>query len=181
MNWSGLTPPYATIVADPPWALEWHAGRGVGRSGRDGLPYSTMTVEEICAMPVAELAAKDAHLWLWTTHGFLWDAPRVALSWGFKPTYLLTWAKPGIGMGGRFRHSCEYLLFCERGAQLPVKNERNIGTWFGWSTGVHSAKPAAFGDLVEQVSPGPYVELFAREARLGWDTWGKGYETQEAV
>jgi N6-adenosine-specific RNA methylase IME4 len=171
-----LSPPYSTIVADPPWALDWHAGRGVGRSGRDGLPYSTMPLEDILALPVAELAAPSAHLWLWTTHGFLWDARSVAQAWGFRFTYLLTWAKPGLGMGGRFRHSCEYVLFCERGPQLPVINRRDIGTWFGWPAGLHSAKPDAFMDLVENVSPGPYVELFCRRPRMGWDSWGHGYE-----
>jgi N6-adenosine-specific RNA methylase IME4 len=175
-EWEGLTPPYSTIVADPPWALDWHAGRGVGRSGRDGLPYSTMALSEIADLPVGDLAATSAHLWLWTTHGFLWDAPAIAEAWGFKFSYLLTWAKPGLGMGGRFRHSCEYVLFCERGSPLPVVNRKDIGTWFQWSAGHHSAKPDAFGDLVERVSPGPYVELFCRRPRLGWDHWGHGYE-----
>ncbi len=176
MTWDGLTPPYTTIVADPPWALDWHAGRGVGRSGRDGLPYSTMPIEDICGLPVEQLAAKSAHLWLWTTATFLWHAPRVALSWGFQPSYTLVWAKPSIGMGGRFRHSCEYFLFCERGAQIGIRNDRNVGTWFDWPTGPHSSKPAAFYDLVERVSPGPYLELFSRTPRMGWDAWGKGYE-----
>ncbi len=162
---------YTTIVADPPWALEWNANVGNGRSGRRGLPYPTMTLEEICALSVNDLAERDAHLWLWTTATFLWDAPRVALSWGFRPTYTLTWAKPGIGVGGRFRHSAEFLLFCERGGALPIKR-RDAGTWFGWPKGEHSAKPDAFYDLVESVSPGPYLEMFARRARFGWDYWG---------
>jgi N6-adenosine-specific RNA methylase IME4 len=170
-----LSPPYATIVADPPWALEWHANIGTGRSGRDGLPYSTMTVDEIAAMPVVDLAAPNAHLYLWTTHGFLWESRRVAEAWGFQFTYLLTWAKNGFGMGGRFRHSCEYILFCERGTRLPI-TRRDIGTWFSWPKSEHSAKPAAFLHLVEQVSPGPYVELFSRNPHLGWDSWGYGYE-----
>jgi N6-adenosine-specific RNA methylase IME4 len=130
-----------------------------------------MTVEEICALPVGNLADKDAHLWLWTTHGFLWDAPRVVLSWGFRPTYIVVWAKQGLGVGGRFRHTCEYLLFAERGAQLPI-TRRDLGTWFSWPRGEHSAKPDHFYDLVEQVSPGPYVELFARRHRMFWDVWG---------
>jgi N6-adenosine-specific RNA methylase IME4 len=162
---------YRTIVADPPWNLEWNANVGNGRSGRKGLPYPTMTLEEICALPVADMADRDAHLYIWTTATFIWDTPRVALSWGFRPTYLLTWAKPGLGVGGRFRHSTEYVLFCERGAQLPI-TRRNVGTWFGWSKGEHSAKPEAFLDLVQSVSPGPYLEMFARRNRLGWDTWG---------
>jgi N6-adenosine-specific RNA methylase IME4 len=164
---------YRTVVADPPWALEWNANVGNGRSGRKGLPYSTMTVEEIASLAVPDLACGDAHLWLWTTHGFLWDAPRVALSWGFRPTYMLTWAKPGLGVGARFRHTCEYLLFCERGAQLPI-TRRDLPTHFTWPRGEHSVKPEAFYDLVESVSPTPRLELFARRARLGWDYAGDG-------
>lgn len=170
MDWgSGVK--YATIVADPPWAVDWHMGRGVGRHGRDGLPYDTMTVEEICGLPVSQLSADAAHLWLWTTATFLWDAPRVVLSWGFRHSYTLTWAKPGLGAGGRFRHTTEFLLFCERGQQAPI-TRRDLPTHFLWPRGEHSAKPDAFYDLVEQVSPGPYVELFARRARFGWDYWG---------
>lgn len=162
---------YRTIVADPPWALEWNANIGVGRSGRKGLPYPTMTVEQICGVDIAAVAAQDAHLWLWTTASFLWDAPRVALSWGFRPTYTLVWGKNGLGVGGRFRHTAEFVLFCERGAQLPI-TRRDVPTLFIWPKGNHSAKPDAFYDLVESVSPPPRLEMFARRQRLGWDTWG---------
>lgn len=62
-----------------------------------------------------------------------------------------------------------------------VPEHKPLSTWFQWQRGAHSAKPKAFGDLVEQVSPGPYVELFARAPRLGWDSWGKGYELKEAT
>lgn len=162
---------HATIVADPPWAVEWNANIGVGRSGRPGLPYATMTVEEICALPVSEWADSSAHLWLWTTAGFLYDAPRVVLSWGFRPSYTLVWAKEGLGVGGRFRHTVEFILFAERGPQRPL-TRRDLPTHWIWPRGEHSAKPDAFYDLVEAVSPGPYLEMFSRRARLGWDTWG---------
>lgn len=166
--WAPSERRYQCIVADPPWALEWNARVGNGRSGEAGLPYDTMTVEQIAAMPVEALAERSAHLWLWTTHGFLWEAPRVALSWGFRPTYTLVWTKPGFGVGGRFRHNCEYILFCERGAQFPI-TRRDVPTAFDWHRGEHSSKPDAFYDLVESVSPQPRAELFARRARLGWD------------
>jgi N6-adenosine-specific RNA methylase IME4 len=81
------------------------------------------------------------------------------------------WAKSGLGVGGRFRHTVEFLLFCERGAQLPV-TRRDLPTHFGWPRGQHSTKPDAFYDLVESVSPTPRLELFARRARFGWDYWG---------
>ena len=160
---------YRTIVADPPWDLEWNANVGVGRSGRKGLPYPTMTLEAICGLDIP--ADDAAHLWLWTTATFLWDAPRVALSWGFRPAYTLVWGKPGLGVGGRFRHTVEFLIFAERGAQLPI-TRRDLPTHFIWPKGEHSAKPDAFYDLVESVSPGPYLELFARRARFGWEYAG---------
>lgn len=162
---------YRTIVADPPWDLRWNANLGQGRSGRPGLPYPTLPLEEIKALPISEFAEDDAHIYVWTTHTFLWDTPAVLRAWGFKPEYLLVWAKNGLGMGGRFRHSSEYVLFGTRGKPLPVQRY-DVGTWFNWTKGAHSAKPEAFLDLVETVSPGPYLELFARRNRLGWDTWG---------
>lgn len=169
---------YRTIVADPPWRVPWNAragaksdGRPGSRGGAYGLPYSSMSVEEITQLPVAGIAAPASHLWLWTTHNFLFDAPSVAAAWGFAPTYTLIWTKPGLGVGARFRPNAEFVLFCEKGDKLPV-TRRDLGTYFDWPKGEHSAKPDAFYDLVESVSPEPRVELFARRARFGWDYWG---------
>ena len=179
MSESGNEPRrYRTIVADPPWAIEWNAragaksdGRPGSRGGAYGLPYAAMSVDAIAALPVADWVELDAHLWLWTTMTFLYDAPQVVKAWGFRVSYTLTWAKAGLGVGQRFRPNTEFVLFCERGAKLPL-TRRDLGTHFAWPRGEHSAKPDAFYDLVEQVSPGPYVELFARRARFGWDYWG---------
>lgn len=162
---------YRTIVADPPWQVPYNARFGGGRDGAYGLPYDTMPLSDIARLPVSCQAADDAHLWLWTTATFLFDAPAIARSWGFRPTYTLAWCKPGLGVGARFRHNTEYILFCERGAPLLV-TRRDLGTHFNWRKGEHSAKPDAFYDMVETTSPGPYLELFARRARFGWDYWG---------
>lgn len=173
---------YRTIVADPPWQYEstgWSYGADDprGRSGKggrkqSGLPYTAMTVQEIAALPVDELAAKDAHLYLWTTQKYLHDAHNIALAWLFEPVKILVWCKPpsGFSMGGAWGNACEFVVFARRGS-LPAKT-RVPRDWWEWPRGAHSAKPEAFQDLVEQVSPGPYVELFARRDRLGWDTWG---------
>lgn len=158
---------YRTIVADPPWDYLPPA-----KNSRNRVTYPTMLIEAICALPVGSLAENDSHLWLWTTAQWIWDAPRVCLSWGFKPSgYVLTWVKPGLGVGQRFRHTCEFIVFAERGAQLPV-TRRDLPTHYEWPRGEHSQKPDGSYDLVESVSPGPYLELFARRQRLGWDTWG---------
>lgn len=128
MAWEGLNPPYATIVADPPWPFDWNGGKGGRRRRSTPLHYSRTTVDEIAAMTVADLAAEDCTLFLWATREVYreGDAVRVA-----------------------------------RGK-------------------VHSAKPPGFGDAVEANFPGPYLELFARAQRLGWDHWGHGYETGAA-
>lgn len=193
---------YSTIVADPPWPMPETGrttrgvtdGKGVytAKGGRqvDGtwwgrhrggsvkLPYETMTLEEISMLPVPYLAADNAHLYLWTTNRFLEDAYAIARDWHFKPAQMLVWCKPpmGVGFGGAFTTTTEFVLFARRGS-VPAA-QRQDSSWWQWSRPyenghiAHSAKPEAFLDLVEQVSPGPYLELFARRNRLGWETWG---------
>jgi N6-adenosine-specific RNA methylase IME4 len=136
------------------------------------LGYGTMRVDQIAALPVRGLAADDAHLYLWTTQRYLWDARRVVSAWGFVPQKVLVWAKAptGFSMGGAWGNACEFVVFARRGK--PETLTRIPRDWFEWPRGEHSAKPDAFIDLVEQVSPGPFVELFARRARFGWDYWG---------
>ena len=179
--WEGLTPPYRTIVADPPWDINYNGRVGVGRPGTPGLPYSTMGLDEICAMPVGALADADAVLWLWIT------APlnragaglRVAQAWGFRVTGEFVWDKPGLGVG-RIPRTCHEILLVAKRGDARLNGPLNIRSVQQWPTGGHSVKPQAFFDLVEQVSPGPYVELFARAPRLGWDHWGHGYESGAA-
>jgi N6-adenosine-specific RNA methylase IME4 len=143
------------------------------------LPYPTMPLDEIQRLPVASLAERDAHLYLWTTNAFLEAAFAVARGWGFTPSTTLVWAKNpmGVGLGGAWAITTEFIIFARRGSLKATSRVER--TWFNWirqydETGKsgHSAKPDAFLDLVEQVSPGPYIELFSRRARLGWDTWG---------
>lgn len=176
---------YQTIVADPPWPYpDDHRGLGIGRGSRAWAggsrerrkpPYSSMTVEEIAALPVRDFSEGRAHLYLWTTSRHLPVSFGIIEAWGFRYAQTLTWAKPpGPAMlGGSFAPSTEFVLFCRRGT-LAAKEK--VGTsWFAWPrnpAGSHSRKPEAFLDLVERVSPGPYLELFARRQRLGWDTWG---------
>lgn len=164
---------YHTIVADPPWD---HSD-GTGSTLVDGqwegrtVPYSCMSLEDICALPVSDLAERDAHLYLWTTNRFLREAYYVAESWGFTPVKPLVWVKEPMGFMGRpFTSSVEFVLACRRGV---LRHTSAAGRqWWLWKRGEHSAKPEAFLDIVEAVSPGPYLEMFARRNRFGWDTWG---------
>ena len=164
---------YSCIVADPPWAykkrMRGNMTKGEMRSV-DFNEYPTMSVDEIAAMPVRELAAKDSHLYLWTTQAFLRDTYRVLDAWGFKQGAILVWAKPPKGVCGTYVASVEFCIFARRG-NLPHKR-RHLGTCFEWPRSGHSSKPEAFQDMVESVSFGPYLELFARRQRLGWHSWG---------
>jgi N6-adenosine-specific RNA methylase IME4 len=162
---------YRTIVADPPWTPDlgstW-ATRFTDKA-RPQAQYQTMTGERIAALkPPAD---DQAHLWLWTLTQHVDWGYRVAEAWGFGVVSMVTWCKPGMGVG-QFQCNTEHVLLCRKGSRHGNPFGRTGGTWFEWPRGEHSAKPDAFYDLVEQVSPGPYLELFARRARFGWDYWG---------
>jgi N6-adenosine-specific RNA methylase IME4 len=165
-----LNPPYSTVVADPPWQFRSAATKADARK-----QYSTMDIDSIRSMQVTDLVAESAHLWLWILNGMVEQGYSVVRAWGFEPITLVTWCKPGPGVGYYLRNNTEHIVLASRGAPL-VPAEKPLSTWFIWPRSAHSAKPAASYDLIEQVSPGPYVELFARQPRLGWDSWGFGYE-----
>jgi N6-adenosine-specific RNA methylase IME4 len=237
---------YRTIVVDPPWPIgDFPPNFGYASGKRT--PYQTLSVAEISALPVSDLAAAGAHLYLWTISEHLEQTWSVARKWGFEPSAVLTWCKPpfGMGLGGKFVNTTEFVFFCrdfagvgritsyladaaERNGVSRRDVDRAMGTsdmagwwlsrlpyrskcplpeqyerlkdlvgagdeydaeviawnenkgdaprvdtrWFQWPRGKHSAKPEAFLDLVEHVSPAPRLEMFARRQRLGWDTWG---------
>lgn len=179
-GWDDLTPPYATIVADPPWhygnalALPTRVGRVLKVRGATG-QYNTMPIAEIRAMPVGELAAANSHLYLWVTNGFLHDGFHVMESWGFTYKACLTWSKTGhLGLGYWFRNQTEHILFGVRG-KLPL-DARDIRTVFTAAKRGHSIKPEESFALIERASPSPRLELFARTRRPGWDSWGDELE-----
>jgi N6-adenosine-specific RNA methylase IME4 len=173
---------FRTIVADPPWPMgSPHGNRTKSTKGGWGpyigqtataVPYPMMTLDELGALPVAGMVEADAHLYVWTVNKFIEETYDLVRAWDFKPSTLLTWCKAPMGVGLGWAHglTTEHVLFARRGS-LPYK-QRVDTTWWQWKRGEHSAKPDAFLDMVEQVSPGPYLELFARRARLGWDYWG---------
>lgn len=164
---------YRTIVADPPWAVR-QPPKAFGAKGNSPLPYSTMSVAEIAAMPLAALADDVCHLYLWTVNRFVRESYEVAEAWGFRPSMLLTWCKEplGDGPGWEFSSNTEFVLFARRGAGPWPRPEHESRNWWVWPRGRHSAKPEAFQDIVERVSAPPRLELFARRKRLGWDAWG---------
>ena len=132
-----------------------------------------MTLDEIASLGVRDLAASDAHLFVWTTQRHLEATPAIVRDWGFTPSCTLAWCKAphGWGPGGVFQSTLEFVIYARRGQPQPAKHAIP-SQWFQWSRSEHSRKPEAFLDLVEQHFPEPYLELFARRNRLGWDTWG---------
>jgi len=172
---------YRTIVADPPWPFLWNGGAGGKHRNATPLRYPLMTVDSIRALPVAEFAAPEAHLFLWVTPALYREGEGVATAraWGFEPVDEIIWEKPNFGVGVMPRHVHEPVLIARRGNARfrGPRDVRSVQRWSqrhgGGGTGkLHSAKPDALLDLAEAVSDGPFLEMFARRQRLGWDTWG---------
>lgn len=179
---------YKTIYADPPW-LE--VGGGKIHRGADR-HYPLMKTEDIKWLDVGSIADKDCHLYLWTTNNFLEDALEVMRHWGFRYITNIVWCKDRFGLGYYFRGQHELLLFGTKGNLKPKhKLFNNPALWSGTpqlegtktpTTVIHakrtehSSKPQEFYDLIETVSHSPYAELFARNKREGWDTWGNTVE-----
>lgn len=171
---------YATIVADPPWRYrEGFGSTWTRKSGRrNPLPYPSMGVDEIAALPIAGLADDDAHLYLWTTNRYLPESFGVLRAWGFRYAQTLVWTKSrrGSPLGGAFRTDVEFLLFARRGTLAHLVKAPS--SWYDWPRqSRHSQKPDDAYALIASVSPGPYLELFARRKRPGWDVWGNEVES----
>ena len=168
---------YHTIYADPPW-LE--RGGGKIKRGADR-HYPLMKTSEIMALDIAGICADDAHLYLWVTNNFLPDGLKVMEAWGFRYVTTITWMKDRQGLGQYFRGITEHCLFGVKG-HLPYKLDENGKrcqglTGFTAPRTEHSRKPEEMRDMIQRVSYGPYVELFAREPHEGWDVWGNEVET----
>jgi len=177
---------YRTIVADPPWPYSSTGAHLPDRSGgrnADGrganvsssLRYGALSIDALRALrpPVADAA----HLYLWTTNSFVVEAHEIAQAWGFAPKTICTWTKvkadgsPSMKAGYYFRGATEHCLFAVRGS-MRLQVSRGLPTAWLWPREPHSVKPDAFYDLVREASPGPYLELFARRPRIGWDQAG---------
>jgi N6-adenosine-specific RNA methylase IME4 len=161
------TGPFRVIVADPPWQYDGDTDA----STRQGLAsYPSMTLAEIAALPVESIAHDDSILWLWTTNAHMEYAFGIARTWGFEPKTILTWAKDRFGTGDWLRGQTEHCLMCVRGH--PTVMLTNQTSLIHGPMREHSRKPDEFFVMVESLCPGSKLELFAREARPGWQRWG---------
>ena len=167
---------YRTLCADPPWRYRI---RAEDKTHRGRAAYPTMSQEELRALPIGLWASEQSHLFLWVTNAFITDGLELVKVWGFDYKTLITWVKgrieggrlvSQIGVGNYFRNNTEHVLFAVRGS-LPVLTH-DSPTAFIAPRGQHSQKPPPFYDLVSHMSPGPYLDVFARKQRFGWDTWG---------
>lgn len=174
---------YTTIYADPPWQFANRSGK-IAPENKKLTRYGTMTLEEIKALPVSEIAADEAHLYLWVPNALLPEGLEVMKAWGFTYKTNLIWEKTrkdgapdGRGVGFYFRNVTEILLF---GVKTKKKNTtfrtlqpgRSQVNLLRAMKREHSRKPDEFITLIESCSPSPYLELFARGVREGWDMWG---------
>lgn len=155
---------FGCILADPPWRYD-QKPRGAAEHH-----YPTMSLPEIMALPIGDLAADNAHLHLWTTHSFLWEARQVMEAWGFAYRSIFIWVKPQMGCGFYWRSAAEYMLLGVRGSCRF--RDRSIKNWICCPRTTHSTKPEQVRALVERVSPAPYLELFGRRAVPNWTVWG---------
>jgi N6-adenosine-specific RNA methylase IME4 len=169
---------FSTILADPPWQFANRTGK-MAPEHRRLHRYETMKLDQICALPVPDVAAEKSHMYLWVPNALLAEGLQVMKAWGFTYKTNLVWYKvrkdggpDGRGVGFYFRNVTELLLFGIRGrirTLAPGRTEVNIMVSRKQE---HSKKPDLAYDLIERCSPGPYLELFARNPREGWAQWG---------
>lgn len=160
---------YRTIIADPPWIT--------GQNGKLGAEqyYALMDIDAIKAMPVADLAEDNAHLYLWCYPATRYVAEEVMAAWGFRFVDEFVWGKDQMGLGKYFRHAHETLLLGVRG-RLPVQF-RGQRSFTMLPRQAHSHKPEEIHIMAQRLSPGPYLELFARRPFPGFDIWGAEVES----
>lgn len=177
---------YRTLYADPPWA---ETGGGKIRRGADR-HYPLMKTEDICKLEIDGYHAKwqaqdNAHLYLWVTNNFLEAGFQVIKAWNFEYKTMITWAKDRFGIGQYFRGQTEHCMFGVRG-NIPYRTKEDGKRAQGTTLivaprGEHSVKPEEMRQMIELVSPGPYLEIFARRAAPGWDIWGNEVSDESPV
>lgn len=169
---------FKTVLADPPWRFVNRTGK-VAPEHRRLDRYSTMDLDAIKAMPVAGIAAKNAHLYLWVPNALLPDGLKVLEAWGFRYVSNVIWAKrridggpDGRGVGFYFRNVTEVLLFGVRGSMRTLQPARSQVNMIESRKREHSRKPDEQYPFIESCSPGPFLEIFARNSRPGWVVCG---------
>ena len=182
---SGLQGRYGTILVDPPWRFLNRTGKMAPEHKRLKR-YDTMSAAEIAALPVADYALPQSHLYLWTPNALIAEAMAIMASWGFTYKTNIVWMKvrkdgepDGRGVGFYFRNVTELVLFGVRGKLRTRDAGRSQVNAIVTRKQEHSRKPDEQYRIIEACSPGPYLELFARKRQPGWTSWGDQAETYE--
>lgn len=177
---------FRTILADPPWRFANRTGK-MAPEHRRLSRYGTMSLEEICALPVSQVADEPSHLYLWVPNALLTEGLQVMERWGFVYKTNLIWHKirkdggpDGRGVGFYFRNVTEVVLFGVRGkgARTLAAGRRQVN-FLATRKREHSRKPDELYDIIEACSAGPRLELFARGRRDDWEAWGNQAEVYE--
>jgi N6-adenosine-specific RNA methylase IME4 len=179
----GLRGRFSTILADPPWRFTNRTGKMAPEHKRLAR-YETMSIEEICELPVAAHADDPSHLYLWVPNALLPWGLQVMEAWGFTYKSNIVWYKirkdggpDGRGVGFYFRNVTELLLFGIKGKLRTLKPGRTQVNLLATRKEEHSKKPGEMHKIIEACSPGPYLELFARERVPRWSQWGDELDT----
>jgi len=167
---------YNVIYADPPWTFKTFSDKGKNRSPENH--YSVMSLKDICNLPVNKIANDDSVLLMWVVDPLLDKAFEVINAWGFKyKTVGFTWAKTNrksegyfTGLGYWTRGNPEMCLLATKGK--PKRNSKSVPQLVVEQRREHSRKPDIMYNHIENLLEGPYIELFARTQRPGWDSWG---------
>lgn len=174
---------FGAILADPPWRFTNRTGK-VAPEHQRLRRYPTMSLDEICDMPVASHASEKSHLYLWVPNALLREGLEVMDAWGFTYKTNIVWFKvrkdggpDGRGVGFYFRNVTEVLLFGVRGSLRTLQPGRRQVNLVSSRKREHSRKPDEAYGVIEDCSPGPYLELFARAPRKGWTQWGNEIDT----
>jgi N6-adenosine-specific RNA methylase IME4 len=176
---------FGTTLADPPWLFSNRTGK-VAPEHKRLYRYHTMTNEEISCLPVGELALPQSHLYLWVPNALVSTGLEVMAAWGFTYKTNIVWYKvrkdggpDRRGVGFYFRNVTELVLFGVRGNMRTLAPGRRMPNVIISRKREHSRKPDQLYEIIEQCSPGPYLELFARVRRQGWTVWGDEADTYQ--
>lgn len=184
-SFDGLSGQFGAILIDPPWRFANRTGK-VGPEHKRLHRYQTLSFDEIAALPIEMFALPRSHLYLWCPNALLLEALTIMKGWGFTYKTNIVWYKirkdggpDGRGVGFYFRNVTELLLFGVKGHLRTLEPGRRQVNLITSRKGAHSRKPSAVYDLISRCSPGPYLELFARERMDGWTQWGDEADTYE--
>lgn len=173
---------YRTILADPPWRFTNRTGKVAPEHKRLNR-YDTVSLADIKEIPVSLVSGENSHLYLWVPNALLPEGLEVMAAWGFKYKSNIIWHKvrkdggpDGRGVGFYFRNTTEILLFGIRGHMRTLKPGRSQVNILKTMKREHSRKPDEMYQIIESCSPGPYLELFSRGKRSGWDVFGNQTE-----